>query len=255
MEISHPTARMIVEAARTQDIEVGDGTTTVVVLAGELLRRADELLEQGIHPTTIIRGYRMAYEKAMSVLSNISKGFTSKQKALHDIAITAMTGKGVEESKEKLGGLAVEAALAIHGHGGFSKDNIKILAKPGAAMGSSEMVDGIIIEKERLRDGMPMHVKDVRIALIDSPIEVKETEIDSKITISTPEQMAGFIEMEDSMLRKMVERITSSGAKVVFCQKGVDDVAQHYMEKAGLYACRRVSLADMRLLARPLGQG
>ncbi len=253
MEISHPTARMIVEAARTQDTEVGDGTTTVVVLSGELLHRAEELLEAGIHPTTIIRGYKMAFEEAMRVLDKISKGFTTKQKALRDIALTAMTGKGVEEAKEKLAELAVGAAMKIQSQDKLSKENIKIIAKPGAAMGSSELIDGIIIEKERLKEGMPPLVKDARIALIDSPIEVKETEIDSKITINTPEQMESFIAMEDSMLKRMADRITGAGANVVFCQKGIDDVAQHYLEKAGLYVCRRVTQADMRLIARATG--
>ncbi|RLE42042.1 thermosome subunit [Candidatus Woesearchaeota archaeon] len=254
MEVQHPTAKMIVEAAKTQEDEIGDGTTTVVVIAGELLKSAEGLLEQGIHPTIIIRGYKMALNKAMSVLKELAKEVSPKNpKLLRDIAVTAMTGKGVEESKEKLAELVVKGVLKVVSEEGLRNENIKLLTKPGGSVEDSKLVEGIVLEKERLKEGMPTRVENARIALIDAPIEVKETEIDSKITISSPEQMEQFIEMEEGMIKAMVQKIVDAGANVVFCQRGIDELAQHYLEEAGVYALRRVKLSDMKLLARATG--
>jgi archaeal chaperonin len=259
MSIEHPSAKMIVEIAKTQENEVGDGTTTAVVLAGELLKNAEELLEQGIHPTVLARGYRLASEKALDLLNAMAEKITEKDtEMLEKIAITAMTGKGAESSKDLLSKLAVQAVKNVIDREEGNKinidpDNIKLEKKVGGSVDNSELVQGIIMDKERVHAGMPRLVKNAKIALIDSALEIKNTEIEAKIQINDPSQIQAFLDQEERMLKGMVEKILKSGASAVFCQKGIDDVAQHFLAKNGIYAARRIKKSDMEALARATG--
>jgi len=258
MQIEHPSAKMIVEVAKTQEDEVGDGTTTAVVLAGELLKNAENLLDHEVHPTIIARGYRLAEKKAQEILNSIAEDISIRNKdILKKIAMTAMTGKGAESSKEKLSDLAVDAVKAVieeeNGNIIIDKESIKIEKKVGASVEESELVRGIVLDKERVHPGMPRYVKDAKIALIDSAIEIKNTEIDAKIQITDPSQMQAFIDQEEKMLKEKVEKIASTGANVVICQKGIDDIAQHFLAKKGIYAVRRAKQSDMEALARATG--
>ena len=258
MNIEHPSAKMIVEVAKTQEDEVGDGTTTAVVLAGELLKKAEDLLDQEIHPTVIAKGYRLAGEKSKQILNSIAEPVKETDDALlKDIAITAMTGKGAESSKDLLADLVVKAVKRIltkdtNGNN-MDKDDIKIEKKVGAGVEESNLIDGIVLDKERVHSGMPKKVDNAKIALIDSAIEVKNTEIDAKISITDPEKMQAFLDMEENMLKKMVEKVSGSGANVLFCQKGVDETAQHFLAKKGVFTCRRISKTDMEKLAKATG--
>jgi len=258
MQIEHPSAKMIVEVAKTQEDEVGDGTTTAVVLAGELLKNAEDLLDQEVHPTIIARGYRLAESKAQEILNQMAENITEKDTdLLIKIATTAMTGKGAESSKDKLSLIAVEAVRSVMEIVGSTKsidrENIKIEKKVGASVDDSELIKGIVMDKERVHSGMPRSVSQARIALIDSAIEIKNTEIDAKIQITDPSQMQAFIDQEEKMLRNKVEKIAASGANVVICQKGIDDIAQHFLAKKGIYAVRRAKESDMEALARATG--
>ncbi|HHE36887.1 MAG TPA: thermosome subunit [Candidatus Woesearchaeota archaeon] len=258
MSIEHPSAKMIVEVAKTQEDEVGDGTTTAVVLAGELLKKAESLLDQEIHPTVIAKGYRLAGEKAREILNRIAEDVGLDNTALlKKIAITAMTGKGAESSKELLADLVVKAVKRIitETKDGLvmDKDDIKIEKKVGGGVEDSKLIEGIVLDKERIHSSMPRKVENARIALIDSAIEVKNTEIDAKISITDPEKMQAFLDMEENMLRKMVDKVVASGANVVFCQKGIDDTAQHFLAKKGIFACRRISKTDMEKLSKATG--
>ncbi len=258
MNIEHPSAKMIVEVAKTQENEVGDGTTTAVVIAGELLKKAEDLLEQNIHPSVLSRGYRLAAAKAQEILNGAAEKISENDaETLKKIAITAMTGKGAEQDKEHLAGLTVKAVKAVmeKTSSGISvdKNDIKIEKKTGGSVEDTELVEGIILDKEKVHPAMPNKVMDAKVALIDSGIEIKNTEIEAKIQITAPEQMQAFIDMEEKMLRDKVEKIARSGANVVFCQKGIDDLAQHFLAKKGIYAARRVSESDMKKLARATG--
>ena len=258
MQIEHPAAKMIVEVAKTQEDEVGDGTTTAVVIAGELLKRAEELLDCEIHPTVIVRGYRQAAEKAQEILNEIAEPVTEKDiSLLKKIAMTAMTGKGAESAKESLSDITVSAVRQVmeKNSDGISidKENIKIEKKVGGRVDDTELVGGIVLDKERVHPGMPRRVHNARIALIDSAIEIKDTETDAKIQITDPSQMQAFIDMEEKMLRDMVDKIANSSANVVICQKGIDDIAQHFLSKKGIYAVRRAKKSDMDALARATG--
>ncbi|MFH1398484.1 MAG: thermosome subunit beta [Candidatus Woesearchaeota archaeon] len=258
MAIEHPSAKMIVEVAKTQRDEVGDGTTTAVVLAGELLKQAEDLLDKNIHPTVLVKGYNLAAEKAMVVLNNMAEKIDENDvDILKKIAITAMTGKGAEANKEKLAELVVKGVKQIadreNGHLTIDIENIKLEKKVGAGVEESELVQGLVLDKERVHSGMPKYVKAAKIALIDSAVEIKNPETDTKIQINDPSQIQAFIDQEESILRKMVEKIAASGATVVFCQKGIDDIAQHFLAKKGIYAGRRVKKSDMELLARATG--
>jgi thermosome len=258
MNIEHPSAKMIVEVAKTQEAEVGDGTTTAVVLAGELLKKAGDLLDKEIHPTVLARGYRLAAEKAQELLSKLAEKITKNDtELLKKIAITAMTGKGAEHAKEHLSALAVDAIRSVTEEQNnelvIDKENIKIEKKVGGAVEDSELVKGLILDKEKVHSEMPSIVKNAKVALIDSAIEVKSTETDAKIQITDPGQLQGFVEMEEKILRDKVEKVANSGANVVFCQKGIDDIAQHFLAKKGIYAARRVSKSDMEKLARATG--
>ncbi|MFH1439749.1 MAG: thermosome subunit beta [Candidatus Woesearchaeota archaeon] len=258
MNIEHPAAKMIVEVAKTQENEVGDGTTTAVVLAGELLKRAEFLLDQEVHPTVIVKGYRMAAEKALQILNSISEKVSENdEELLKNIAMTAMTGKGAESSKEHLSELIVKSVRSImekvDGKIDIDIDNIKIEKKIGGSVEGSEIINGIVVDKERANSGMPKVVKNAKVALIDSAIEIKSTEIDAKIQINDPMQMQAFLDQEERMLKAMVDKIVASGATVIFCQKGIDDLAQHFLAKKGLFAVRRVKKSDMEALARATG--
>ena len=258
MKIEHPAAKMVVEVAKSQEDEVGDGTTTAVVLAGEMLKKAEDLLDQEIHPTVIAKGYRMSQARAQEILNDIAEPVALRDTGLlKNIAITAMTGKGAEAAKEFLAELVVKAVTSIIDQDGsglrIDKDNIKIEKRVGGVADDSELVEGIVIDKERVHSGMPPQVTNAKVALLDAALEIKNTEIDAKIQISDPSQIEAFLEQEESQLRKMVEKVTASGATVVFCQKGIDDMAQHFLAKAGVFATRRVAKSDMEKLGRATG--
>ena len=258
MEVEHPAAKMMVEIAKTQEDEVGDGTTTAVVIAGELLKRAEELLDQEIHPSIISKGYRVASEKAKEILEEIATSIDIEdEEVLKKIAMTAMTGKGAEKAKEYLAGLVVNAVRAIaereDGKVIVDPDYIKIEKKQGGGIEDTELVRGVVVDKERVHPGMPRKVEDAKIALLNCALEIEKTETDAKIHITAPEQLKAFLEEEEKMLREMVDKIKASGANVVFCQKGIDDLAQHYLAKEGIFAVRRVKKSDMEKLARATG--
>jgi thermosome len=258
MHIEHPAAKMMVEVAKTQDKSVGDGTTTAVVLAGELLKKAEELLDQDIHPTVITKGFRMAKTKALEVLDSIAKKVTIEDEvSLKQIANTAMTGKSAEKASEELADMAVKAIKKIAEVKGTSVsidvDNIKLEKKEGGSMNDSQLINGVLIDKEVVHSGMLKKIEKAKVALLDSAMEVKELEGDAKISINSPEKMQAFIEQEERMLRDMVDKVVKSGANVIFCQKGIDDAAQHFMSKAGIMAARRVKKSDMEALARATG--
>lgn len=258
MDIEHPAAKMVVEVAKTQDDEVGDGTTTAAVLAGELLKVAEDLLDQDVHSTIIASGYRLAADKASEILKTIERTVTEDDEdLLLKISETAMTGKGAESSKDKLSKLVVKAVKSVVEVEGGKKvvdiDNIKIDKKVGGSVEDSELIEGIVIDKERVHPNMPKVVKDVKIALISEPVEFKKTEVDAEINITSPDQLQLFLDQEEKMLKNMVDNIINSGANVVVCQKGIDDMAQHYLSKAGILAVRRVKKSDMEKLSRASG--
>ena len=249
MDIEHPAAKMLVEVAKTQEDEVGDGTTTAVIIAGELLKKAEGLLDQDIHPTIIAMGYRQAAEKAQEILNVISIDADDRETLLK-VAMTAMTGKGTEKAREPLAKLVVTAVKQVEEDKEIDSDHIKIEKKDGATIDDSALVQGGIIDKERVHPGMPSKVDDAKIALLNSAIEVKETEVDAEIRITDPSQMQAFIEQEERMIKDMVDKIEDAGANVLFCQKGIDDLAQHYLSKAGIMAVRRVKKSDMEKLSK-----
>jgi len=258
MHIEHPAAKMMVEIAKTQEQEIGDGTTTAVVIAGELLKQAEELLDKNVHPTIIARGYRTASEKALEILNKMAENITENDTdLLTKAATTAITGKGAETAKEKLGEIAVKAVRAVleknENTFTFNKENIKIEKKTGGSVDDTELIEGIVLEKEAVHPSMPKLVHNAKIALIDTAVEIRDTEIDAKIQITDPSQMQSFLDQEDRMLQTMVDRIVKSGANVVFCQKGIDDIAQHHLAKKGIFAARRVKKSDMEALSRATG--
>lgn len=258
MHVEHPAAKMIVEVAKTQETEVGDGTTTAVVIAGELLRKAEELLDRNVHPTVIAKGFRLAEEKAQEILDKIAEPVSEKDDAiLRKIAGTALTGKAAESSKDVLSEIAVKAVKRVieydNGHVHFDRDHIKLERKIGGAVESTELIEGIVLEKEAVHPSMPKLVKTPKIALLDCAIEIKDTEIDAKIEITDPSQMQAFLNQEETLLIEMVDRISASGANVVFCQKGIDDLAQHFLAKKNIYAARRVKKSDLEALSRATG--
>ncbi|MFT4868241.1 MAG: chaperonin GroEL (HSP60 family), partial [Candidatus Nanohaloarchaea archaeon] len=239
MDLDHPAAKMMVEVAQTQEEEVGDGTTTAVVLAGELLKQSEDLLDQEIHPTVITKGYRLAREKSVQVLDDIAEEVDlSDDDVLERVAMTAMTGKSAETARDYLATIAVDAVegVAEETEDGFviDRDMIKVEKNEGGSIEDTELVKGVILDKEKVHGGMPDTVEDANIALLDSAIEVKETETDAEISISDPNQMKNFVEQEEEQLKEMVNAIDEAGANVVLCQKGIDDIAQHYLAKKGI---------------------
>ena len=253
MQIEHPAAKMIVEVAKTQEEEIGDGTTTAVVLAGQLLANAEDLLEKNLHPTIITKGYRLAAEKAQELLNSIAEDVgVDDLETLKQVAVTAMTGKGAETAKEHLAGLVVDAVKQVAGDN-IELDDIKLEKKVGDGIQSSELIKGIVLDKERVHSGMPKKIVNGKIALIDGAMEIKSTETDAKISITDPGQLQGFVDQEEAILRKMVDDVKNSGANVVISQKGIEDIAQYYLSKEGIYAIRRVKESDMEKLARATG--
>ncbi|MBU2639764.1 MAG: TCP-1/cpn60 chaperonin family protein [Nanoarchaeota archaeon] len=255
MQIEHPAAKMIVEVAKTQEDEIGDGTTTAVVLAGELLKNAEDLLDRNIHPTVISKGYRLAAEKVHIILDKLAERINKDDdKLLKQIAITAMTGKGAENAKEILAELIVKAIKEISDEEGkVNLDDIKIEKKVGNGIQDSELIKGIVLDKEKVHSGMPNRVVKARVALLDVPIEIKSTEVEAKISITDPNQLQSFLDKEEEMIRNMVDKIIRSKANVVVSQKGIDDVAQYLLAKNGIYAIRRVKESDMEKLSRATG--
>jgi len=259
IDVEHPAAKMLVEVAKTQDEECGDGTTTAVIIAGELLKKAEALIEQNVHPTVISGGYRSAAMKAREILEDVAiKVDPSDKDVLMDIARTAMISKSVSSSRDLLAEVAVKAVSAVaekkeDGTWYVDDDNIQVVKKQGGSMDDTKMIAGIIVDKEAVHPAMPKHVDKAKIALVDAALEVKKTEIDAKIEITDPSQMRAFLDEEEHMLKKMVETVKKSGATVLFCQKGIDDLAQHYLAKEKIYAVRRVKKSDMEKLAKATG--
>jgi thermosome len=258
MEVEHPAAKIMVEISKTQDAEVGDGTTSVVVLAGALLDKAEELIDKEVHPTIIIDGYKKAASKALEALEKIAINVDPKDKeVLRKIAATAMGSKLVATDRLYLADLAVDAVLTvkedIDGRVKVDIDDVKVEKKPGGSVRDTQLVRGIVLDKEVVHSGMPKRVENAKIALINAPLEIEKTEFDARINITSPEQIKMFIEQENMMLKEMVDKIVSVGANVVFCQKGIDDIAQHYLAKAGVLAARRIKQSDMEKLAKATG--
>ena len=258
MDIQHPAAKMLVEVAKTQDNEAGDGTTSAVIIAGELLSRAEELIDKNVHPTTIIDGYKDAAEKALETLDKIAiKVDLTNPDILVKAATTSMASKLVAEYKEYLADLAVKAMLEVTEKQGnkwrVDVDDVKVEKKTGASLGETCLVNGIVLDKEIVHTGMPKRVEKARIALIDSSLEIKKTEYDSKLNIESPDQIEAFLEQEEAMLQEMAEKIIRTGATVVICQKGIDDMAQHFLARKGMVAIRRAKKSDMEKLAKATG--
>jgi thermosome len=259
IDVQHPAAKMMVEVAKTQDSEVGDGTTTSVIFAGELLKRAEKLLEQKIHPTVITEGFRKASEKSIKVLEEMSiKSGIDDREGLKNAAMTCMSSKIVSESKDMLADICIGAITAIaekseNGNWVADIDKVQIQKKEGESIDETSLIKGIILDKEVVSPGMPKIAKDAKILLLQSAMEIEKTEFDAKLQITSPEQIQQFLDEEERMLRTMVEKIVNSGANVVICQKGIDDMAQHFLSKAGIMAIRRVKKSDIEKLSKATG--
>ncbi len=256
MDVQHPAAKMLVEVAKAQDQEVGDGTTTSVIIAGELLKKALDLIDSNVHPTIITAGYRLANDKAQEILKKVSKKVSLKDEALLlKIAQVSMNSKQINSSKDFFSKMVVEAVKTIiekdeEGKYFANLKNICTVKKAGANMEESELVKGLIIDKEPVSPTMPKIVKNAKIALIDGAFEVKKPEMDAKIQITDPEMLSQFIKEEEKTLKALVDACKKAGANVVFCQKGIDDLAQHFFAREGIYACRRVKKSDMERLGK-----
>jgi thermosome len=258
VDVEHPAAKMMVEVAKTQDDMVGDGTTTAVVLAGELLRKAEELLDQNIHPTVVVSGYRKAAQMAVETLEKIGIPVDMNDRAtLKKVAVTSMASKAVGAAKEHLADIAIDAVKQIAEQRGekwvADIDQVQITKKEGKSLLDTELIRGIIVDKEVVHPGMPKRVENAKIALLDVALEVEKTEFSAEIRIRDPTQMKAFLDQENRMLKEMVDKIKASTADVVFCQKGLDDMAQHFLAKEGIMAARRVKQSDMEKLARATG--
>ena len=258
MEVDHPAAKMMVEIAKTQDDMVGDGTTTAVVLAGELLKRAEELLDQNIHPTIMVSGYRKAVQNAMETINRIAIPVDIEDReTMRKVAVTSMASKAVGPAKEHLAEIAIDAVKQITEKRGDRRladiDNIQIIKKTGKSLFESQLIQGLIIDKEAVHPGMPKKLENAKIVLLDCPLEIEKTEISAEIRIRDPNQMKAFLDQETKMLKEMVDKIKATEANVVFCQKGIDDMAQHFLAKEGILAARRVKQSDMEKLARATG--
>ncbi|MEZ7994302.1 MAG: thermosome subunit alpha [Candidatus Poseidoniaceae archaeon] len=257
MDIDHPAAKMIIEVAKTQEQHCFDGTTTAVVLSGELLKRSEDLIDQNVHPTVICEGFRLAAEKAVELLDSHGIPTNNDDSVLMEVAKTALTGKSAGAVKSFMADICVRAVNAV----GFVEDgeriidlsDIKVEKRQGGSIKDSSLIDGIILDKERVHSGMPRSLSDAKIALVNSAIEVKKTEVDAKIQITDPSQLAHFLAEEESYIRGLVTKIQESGATVLVCQKGIDELAQHYMAKAGIMAIRRAKKSDMEALSKATG--
>nr|NIM45984.1 thermosome subunit [Nitrososphaeria archaeon] len=258
MDVQHPAAKMMVEVAKTQDDEVGDGTTSAVIITGELLKKAEELLDEKVHPTVIVHGYKDAAEKAIKALYDIAKSVDVNDRSLlKNVALTSMHSKGVRAAREHFANIAIEAVEQVREKRGDSYlvdiDNIQIIKKEGKSLHDTELIKGIIVDKEVVHPSMPKSVKNAKIALLDCPLEIEKTEFSAEIRIRDPTQMKAFLDEEAKMLQKMVDNLKASGANVVMCQKGIDDTAQHYIAKEGIMAVRRIKKSDIEKLARATG--
>ena len=254
MDIEHPAANMIVEVAETQEDEVGDGTTTAVVVAGELLGKAEDLLDQDIHATTLAQGYRQAAQKAKEILDDIAIEVSAEDEdVLTEIAATAMTGKGAESAKDTLATLVVSAIRSVADDGEIDLDNIKVEKVVGGAVGDSELVEGVIIDKERVHENMPFAVEDANVLVFDGALEVQETEIDAEVNVTDPDQLQQFLDQEEQQLRDMVDKIVDAGADAVFVDGAIDDMAQHFLAQEEIIAVRRTKNSDQKALARATG--
>ncbi len=258
IDVEHPAAKMMVEIAKTQDDMVGDGTTTAVVLASELLKKAEELLDQSIHPTILVSGYRKAAQKAIETINkNGVPVDIEDRKTLLKVALTSMSSKAVGAAREHLAEIAIDADKQITEQRGDKKiadiDNIQLVKKTGKSLLETQLISGIIIDKEVVHPGMPKKKKNAKIALLDSALEIEKTEISAEIRIRDPTQMKAFLDQETNMMQEMAQKIKASKADVVFCQKGIDDMVQHFLAKEGIIAARRIKESDMEKLARATG--
>ena len=258
MDIQHPAAKMMLEVAKTQDNEAGDGTTTAVIISGELLNKAQELVERNVHPTIIIDGYKKASERALEVLEEIAiKIDPTAPDYPKKVAMTSMASKLVAEHREYLADLVVKAILAVAEKDDdkykADVDDVKVEKKPGESVRDTKLIQGIVLDKEIAHSGMPKRIEKAKIALLDCALEIEKTEFDAKINIESPEQMEAFLKQEEDMLRGMVDKITKTGANVVLCEKGIDDMAQHFLARKGILAVRRNKKSDMEKLAKATG--
>jgi len=258
MDIQNPAAKMLVEVAKTQDNEAGDGTTSVVVIAGELLSKAQELIEKNVHPTVIIDGYTLAQAKALETLEKIAMPVDlEKQDLLKKVAVTSMASKLVAEHKEYLADIVVKAILAVaERENGVYKadvDDILVEKKTGESLRDTSLINGIVLDKEIVHSGMPKRVEKAKLALLDASLEIEKTEFDAKINIESPEQIEAFLQQEEDMLKNMVDKIAATGANVVICQKGIDDMAQHFLAKKNIVAIRRAKKSDIEKLSKATG--
>jgi thermosome len=259
MDVQHPAAKMLVEVAKTQDKEAGDGTTSAVIIASELLSRAEELIDKNIHPTVIIDGYRKAADKALETLEKIAIPIDLKSHDyLKKVAATSMGSKIVAEYKEYLADLAVKAMLAVaekqdDGTYRADVDDVKVEKKTGESLKETSLINGIVLDKEIVHSGMPKRLEKAKIALLDASLENEKPEMDAKISIESPEQIEVFLKQEETMLKDMVEKVLATGANVVVCQKGIDDMVQHFLARKGVIAIRRAKKSDMEKLARATG--
>ena len=258
IDVQHPAAKMLVEAAKTQDNAVGDGTTTVVVVASELLRKAEELLDQNIHPTLVVSGYRKAAQQALEELNQLAKEVSREDnETLRNVASTAVRSKAIAAAREKILDTAIKAVKTIAEQRGkrwvADVDLVQITKKAGGSFADTRLINGLIIDKEVVHSGMPKRTDNAKIALLECPLEIEKTEISAEIRIRDPTQMKAFLDEEAKMLKEMVEKIRKAGANVVFCQKGIDDMAQHFLAKQGILAARRIKKSDMEKLARAAG--
>ena len=258
IDVEHPAAKMMVEVAKTQDDEVGDGTTTSVIVAGELLGKAEDLLNKNVHPTVIIDGYRKAADKALETLEKIAiKSSPTDKAVLKKVAMTSMASKLVAENREQLAEIAVDAILHVSQKVGeqyrADLDDIMVEKKPGESITDTKLIKGVVLDKEVVHPGMPKRVEKAKIVLLDTALEIEKTEFDAKINIETPEQMEAFLHEEESMLRGMVDKIIATGANVLICQKGIDDMAQHFLARKGILVVRRAKKSDMEKLAKATG--
>ncbi len=258
IDVQHPAAKMMVEISKATDNEVGDGTTSVVVLAGALIEKAGELMDRGVHPTVIVDGYRKSATKAIGSLDSIAQKVRGKEKQeLVRVARTSMQTKLVSRESDLLAGMVAKAAMQVaeETSSGYTVDvdNIKVEKKPGGSIQDTRLIEGIVLDKEVVHGGMPKKVLDAKIALISAAFEIEKTQFDAKIDISSPDQMQVFLEEETRTLKSMVDKIVQSGANVVICQKGIDDMAQHYLAKAGILTIRRAKESDMSRLAKATG--
>ncbi|MFC4548900.1 MULTISPECIES: thermosome subunit beta [Halorussus] len=254
MDIDNPTAEMIIEVAETQEDEAGDGTTTAVAVTGELLKNAEDLLEQDIHPTAIIKGFHLASEKAREEVNNVAENVDpDDEDLLRKVAETSMTGKGAELNKEALSQIIVDAVQQVTVEGTVDLEFIKTETQTGRSAGESELLKGAVISKDPVHDNMPKSVEDADILLLNEAVEIEETDVDTSVSIDNPDQLQSFLDQEEAQLKEKVQQIVDTGADVVFCQKGIDDMAQHYLAKEGILAVRRVKKSDVGFLKEVLG--